>query len=216
MLALRPRGDTLRILCLGAHSDDIEIGCAGTLMGWLDAYPRIEVLFGVFSATGVRADEARASAHALLQRAARADVAIGDLPDTLLASEQARAKAFAAGLRDRMSPDVILTHRLEDRHPDHRTVAEVTWQTWRDHLVLEYEIPKYDADLGQPNVYVPLSERDAARKVDHLLTQFRSQEGKAWFSGSVLESLQRLRGLECRSPSGRAEAFHARKVRLAA
>ncbi len=113
-----------------------------------------------------------------------------------------------------MSPDLVLTHRLEDRHQDHRTVAELTWQTWRDHLILEYEIPKYEGDLGQPNVYVPLTAEQARRKVRHLMRHFGSQRSKGWFSEATFRGLMALRGIECRAPDGQAEALHARKVVL--
>jgi len=213
-LQLPPTDGPLRVLCLGAHSDDIEIGCAGTLLRWMAERGPLAVTWVVFSAAGERAAEARRSARALLRRAASLELVIGAFPDARLPSEWGRAKDFVSDVARRGRPDVVLTHRLEDRHQDHRLVAELTWQAWRDQLILEYEIPKYEADLGQPNVYVPLPQPLAARKLRHLMSQFGSQRAKDWFSESTFRSLMALRGLECRAPSGLAEAFHLRKAVL--
>jgi LmbE family N-acetylglucosaminyl deacetylase len=213
-LSLAAGRQQLRLLCIGAHSDDLEIGCGGTLLRWLAEVPEVHVTWVVLSAPGGRADEARRSARALLRGAASVEVLLGQVADARFPAEFTRLKAFFAHLAQGTSPDVVLTHRLEDRHQDHRLVAELTWQTWRDHLVLEYEIPKYEADLGQPNVYVPLSNKLVDRKVAHLTRHFASQRSKAWFTEATFRGLMALRGLECRSPSGMAEALHARKVVL--
>ena len=210
-LQLAPRDGALAILCLGAHSDDIEIGSAGTLLRWLSEYRRVAVTWCVLSAPGVRAVEARRSAQALLRRAESRAIVIGDFTDGLLPAEFVRAKAFLADLRAHCSPDVIFTHGLSDRHQDHRIVAELTWQLWRNHLILEYEIPKYEGDLGQPNAYVSLSDAIARRKVDHLLRHFSTQRGKAWFTPETFRALMCLRGIEAGSASHFAEAFHLRK-----
>jgi len=202
----------LRILCLGAHSDDIEIGCAATLLRWLQAYRRVEVTWVVLSAADTRGKEARRSAQALLRRASRLNIVLGDFRDAYLPADFARAKAFVADLRRWTEPDIVLTHRLEDSHQDHRLVAELTWQTWRDHLILEYEIPKYEGDLGRPNFYIPLTAQVAHRKVRHLLTHFGSQRSKDWFTGETFFGLMRLRGIECRAPDGFGEAFYVRKL----
>jgi len=207
-------GKSLRVLCIGAHSDDIEIGCAGTLLRWLHDFPSVEVTWVVLSAAGARAFEARRSAEALLRRAKSLEIVLGDFEDANLPGDFARAKAFLAAVRARTQADVVLTHRLEDRHQDHRLLAEMTWQTWRDHLILEYEIPKYEGDLGQPNVFVSLSATFAERKVRHLLRHFGSQRSKDWFRAETFEGLMRIRGIECRAHSGFAEAFHARKMYL--
>lgn len=204
----------LDLLCLGAHSDDLEIGCAGTVLRWLAEVPQVHVTWVVLSAPGARAEEARRSAQALLQGAASVEVVLGDFADAQFPAELPRLKAFLGDLGRRTAPDVILTHRLEDRHQDHRTVAELTWQTWRDHLILEYEIPKYEGDLGQPNVYVPLSDAVARRKVAHLMAHFGSQRAKGWFAEATFLGLMALRGIECRAPEGHAEGLHARKVVL--
>jgi LmbE family N-acetylglucosaminyl deacetylase len=216
MLSLNPAAGRgrLDLLCLGAHSDDIEIGCGGAVLRWLAEVPEVHVTWVVLSAPGERADEARRSAQALLKGAASAEVVIGDFTDAHFPSETARLKAFLSDIARRTPADVVLTHRLEDRHQDHRTVGELTWQTWRDHLVLEYEIPKYEGDLGQPNVYVPLPAEIAQRKVQHLMAHFGTQRSKGWFTEATFQGLMALRGIECRAPSGQAEAFHARKVVL--
>jgi LmbE family N-acetylglucosaminyl deacetylase len=204
----------LRILCLGAHSDDLEIGCGGAVLHWLRRHRRTEVSWVVLSAPGKRADEAKRSAATLLAGAARTRVVLGPFTDGRFPAEFREIKAFVEDLKRTMRPDLILTHRLEDRHQDHRVTAEITWQTWRDHLVLEYEIPKYEGDLGQPNFYVPLTRTLAARKVRHLLRHFGSQRSRDWFRKETFESLLRLRGMECRAPTGLAEGFHVRKAIL--
>lgn len=216
MLSLNPAAgrDRLHLLCLGAHSDDIEIGCGGAVLRWLAEVRELHVTWVVLSAPGERAMEARRSAKALLAGAASVEVVIGDFSDAHFPSETARLKAFLSDIAQRTTADLVLTHRLEDRHQDHRTVGELTWQTWRDHLVLEYEIPKYEGDLGQPNVYVPLPAETAQRKVQHLMTHFGTQRSKGWFAEATFQGLMALRGIECRAPSGQAEAFHARKVVL--
>jgi LmbE family N-acetylglucosaminyl deacetylase len=204
----------LSVLCLGAHADDIEIGCAGTLLRWLDEYAAVDVTWAVFAGAGARGEEARASAEALLRRASSRRVVLGDFEDACLPAEFARAKAFARALQEQGSPDVIFTHRLEDAHQDHRLVAELTWQTWRSQLILEYEIPKYEGDLGRPNLYAPIPEALAQRKVEHLLAHYGSQRSKDWFRRDTFASLMRLRGIECRAESGWAEGFHVRKARM--
>ena len=204
----------LRVLCLGAHSDDIEIGCAGTLLRWLAEHERVDVTWAVFSGGGTRGEEARASAESLLDGASGRRIVLGDFKDAHLPADFARAKEFTQALRAHGEPDVVFTHRLEDAHQDHRLVAELTWQTWRDQLILEYEIPKYEGDLGRPNLFAPLPEPIAQRKLDHLATHFGSQRPKDWFRPETFSSLMRLRGVECRAPSGWAEGFHARKAIL--
>lgn len=205
----------LRVLCVGAHSDDIEIGCGGTLLEWMDAQRALDVTWVVLSAAGARAVEARRSATKLLARARRANIVIHDLDDGHLPARYSDVKNALESLRAVLpDPDVILTHRLEDRHQDHRTVAEVAWQTWRDHLIFEFEIPKYEGDLGQPNLYVPISARNSRRKVDHLLRYFGTQRSKSWFGPETFEGLMHLRAIECRARSGFAEAFHLRKATI--
>lgn len=219
MLSLVPgveSGRPMQLLCIGAHSDDIEIGCAGTLLGWLEGPRPIHVTWVVLTASGERAKEARRSAKALLRRAAGIDLVFAEFRDGFLPAQYPEVKALFESVKARVQPDIVLTHRLEDRHQDHRLAAELTWNTWRDHLILEYEIVKYEGDLGQPNVFVPMSAGAARRKASHLQRHFGSQRSKDWFSQETFLALSRLRGIECRSRSGHAEAFHARKLTLAA
>jgi LmbE family N-acetylglucosaminyl deacetylase len=217
MLQLIPklRGEKrLRLLCLGAHADDIEIGCGGTVLTWLATMPSIDITWVVLSADHSRSLEARSSARALLRHAAKRNVVVGNFRDGFLPSQYADVKCFFEDLKRAVNPDIVLTHQLHDRHQDHRLAAELSWNTWRNHLVLEYEIAKYEGDLVPPNTYVPLTAALARRKTAHLNRYFLSQRRKDWFLRDNFLGLMRLRGLECRSPSGLAEAFHSRKVVL--
>jgi len=217
MLRLVPEtraGRALRVLCIGAHSDDLEIGCGGTVLTWLASLTAMEVTWVVLSAQGLRAAEARRSARALLARAAARKVVIADFRDGYLPAQYIEVKSFFEGLKGEVDPDIIFTHWLHDRHQDHRISAELTWNTWRNHVVLEYEIPKYEGDLAPPNVYVPVPASIARRKASHLRRYFSSQQRKDWFATENFLALMRIRGLECRSASGFAEAFHARKLVL--
>ena len=214
VLQLRAAGPQLRVLCIGAHSDDIEIGCAGTVLRWMGEYPLLHVTWVVLSANGPRRVEAENSAEQLLAPCAEHRVVLGDFDDAHMPAAFSDAKRFLEGVKAEARPDVVLTHRVQDAHQDHRLVGELTWQAWRDHLILEYEVPKYEGDLGNPNFYVPLSDDVARRKVDHLMKHFASQRSKDWFDERTFSALMRIRGIECRSESGWAEAFHARKVRL--
>ena len=197
-----------RVLALGAHADDIEIGCGGTLLR-LAAEARLMVKWVVFCSTPERAAEARASAAAFLDGVER-DVVVRDFRDGFLPYSGAQVKEAFEELKREFSPDLVFTHHREDRHQDHRLVSELTWNTWRDHLILEYEIPKYDGDLGAPNVFVALPEGTLERKIDLVLEHFPSQAGKHWLTRDLLRSLARIRGVECASPF--AEAFHGRKL----
>lgn len=206
----------MHLLCIGAHSDDLEIGCSGTLFTWLSGDQPFHVTWVVLTASGARATEASASARALLKRAHSRKVVLGELRDGFLPAQYEAAKTLFESLKTHGDPDLIFTHRLEDRHQDHRLTAELTWNTWRNHLILEYEVLKFEGDLGQPNVFVPLSTTVARRKLRHLQRHFGSQRSKHWFDDASFKGLARLRGIECRSPSGFAEAFHGRKLVLAA
>lgn len=212
---LVPGTGPIRLLCVGAHSDDLEIGCGGTLLAWLAAPRPIEITWVVVSAHGERSTEARRSARTLLRRAASLEIVLGNFRDGHMPSQYTEVKAFLETLKSTVSPHVVLSHRLEDRHQDHRLLGELAWNTWRDHLILEYEIAKYEGDLGLPNLYVPLSRSQAQRKARHLVRYFGSQRSKSWFHPENFMALARLRGIECRAPSGYAEAFHARKMVLA-
>ncbi|MGQ0384091.1 MAG: PIG-L deacetylase family protein [Gammaproteobacteria bacterium] len=203
-----------RILCLGAHSDDLEIGCAGTVLTLAARYPRAEVRWAVMSAVGERGREARASARVLLRGFSRSEILLSDFRDGYLPQAYGALKEHFEALKRGTAPDLVLTHALHDRHQDHRLVSELTWNTWRDVAILEYEIPKYEGDLGAPNVYVPLSRPVARRKVAHLLRHFSSQRSRRWFARGTFEGHLHLRGIECNAPGGSAEAFVGRKICL--
>jgi LmbE family N-acetylglucosaminyl deacetylase len=202
-----------RVLCMGAHADDIEIGCGGTIRHLLAERPDLEVRWVVLSAEGARAEEARRSAAGILGPGHESAVELGQFEDGHFPSQLAAIKGWMEALRDRPSPDLILCPHRADMHQDHRLLGELAWATFRDNLILEYEVPKYEGDLGHPNVYVPLSEALATAKVDHLMSSFESQRGRPWYTADTFWSVMRLRGIECRSRF--AEAFHARKVVLA-
>ena len=213
MLPLRFGRDAAlrRVLCIGAHADDIEIGCGATMLGLLAEHPGLEVHWVVLSANEQRANEARVSAQQFLSFG-KATIAVEQFRDGFFPYQGAEIKEYFEQLKQTYAPDLIFTHYGADRHQDHRLVSELTWNTFRDHLVLEYEIPKYDGDLSTPNVYVavPLSDRDKKLKV--LRDAFTSQHGKHWFTDEVFSGLMRLRGMECASASGYAEAFYGRKL----
>ena len=208
-----PGGGRLRVLALGAHADDIEIGCGGTLMR-LCAERELEVLWVVFCSTPARAEEARASAAHFLRGAAASRVVIGSHRDGFLPYEGSGVKDEFEAFKQQFQPDLVLTHYREDRHQDHRLVSDLTYQTFRDHLVLEYEIMKVDGDLGNPNVYVGLDAKTVDRKVRLLDDCFGSQRDRRWFSEDAFRGLMRLRGVESGAPSGYAEAFYGRKLVL--
>jgi LmbE family N-acetylglucosaminyl deacetylase len=204
----------LRILCLGAHSDDIEIGCGGTLLRLLAEHAGSSVHWVVFSAAGPREQEARSSAAAFLSQAAANTLRVRSFRESYFPAAWSEIKEFFEEVRASFDPDLVFCHRREDLHQDHRVIAELTWNTFRNHLVLEYEIPKYEGDLGAPNVFVPLSRHHAERKVELLLQHFVSQAGRIWFRPDTFHGLMSVRGVECHAPEGRAEAFHARKLVL--
>jgi LmbE family N-acetylglucosaminyl deacetylase len=210
-----PGAPGARVLAIGAHPDDIEIGCAGTLLKLIEQGGVSDVHWVVLSGEGVRAEEARRSAEALLEGVPRSEVVVGDFPDGFFPYEGKRIKDFFEQLKVDLAPDVVFTHQRADLHQDHRLCCELTWNTFRDHLILEYEVPKYDGDMSAPNAFVPLSEDLSQRKIDHLMSHFDSQVSKRWFGEDLFSSLLRLRGMECNSPSSYAEAFFCRKAVLA-
>ncbi|MEZ5817617.1 MAG: PIG-L deacetylase family protein [Hyphomicrobiaceae bacterium] len=211
-LELSPTARPRRILCLGAHSDDIEIGAGATILGWIAAGQAVEVHWSVLSAAGVRAAEARASAESFLAGAARAEIETCAFGDGYFPAARSEIKDWFESLKKRVEPDLILTHHRDDAHQDHRLVSELTQNTFRDHLTLEYEIPKWDGDLGRPNVFVPAKAAILDRKIELLMQNFATQRSKDWFDAETFRGLARLRGMECRAPERFAEAFHARKV----
>jgi LmbE family N-acetylglucosaminyl deacetylase len=203
-----------RILAIGAHPDDIEIGCAGTLLKLIEQGAVSEARWVVLSGEGERAREARRSAEVLLEGVPRSEVEVRDFPDGFFPYDGQRIKDFFEQLKADFAPDVVFTHQRADLHQDHRVSCELTWNTFRDHLILEYEVPKYDGDMSAPNAFVPLDERLRQRKIDHLMRHFDSQRSKRWFKEDLFSSLLRLRGMECNSPSSYAEAFFCRKAVL--
>jgi LmbE family N-acetylglucosaminyl deacetylase len=203
------------VLCLGAHCDDLEIGCGGTVLKLADGPTPPTFTWVVFTSDVTREAEARVSADALLRRAAPGSrIIIRKFRDGFLPYEGGLIKETFEELKEVASPDLILTHYRGDLHQDHRLISELTWNTFRNHLILEYEIPKYDGDLGTPNLFVPLDEALCKRKIDIILTSFPSQARKRWFSEELFRSILRIRGMECNAPSNQAEAFYCRKLQV--
>ena len=200
------------VLAIGAHADDIEIGCGGTLLRLAETHPDVRVHWVVLSGDGDRTHEARRSAEDFARGFASAEIVVEDFRDGFFPYGGGDVKEFFEKLKEKTSPDVIFTHQRADLHQDHRVVSELTWNTFRDHLIMEYEIPKYDGDMGAPNVFVHLSKSTAARKVELLLAHFQTQLDKRWFTDDLFLSLLRLRGMESNAPERRAEAFYCRKL----
>jgi LmbE family N-acetylglucosaminyl deacetylase len=202
----------LQVLCLGCHSDDIEIGCGGSILRLVEQHPSCVLHWVVFSATGVRQDEAQQGARLFAGKANLCGPTLKSFPDGFMPYVGAEVKKVFEDLKKTVSPDLVFTHNRKDAHQDHRQIAELTWNTFRDHFILEYEIPKYDGDLGQPNVFMPLTAEDCENKVRYLMDAFKSQHSKRWFEKDTFLSLMRLRGMECNAASGYAEAFYGRKM----
>jgi len=202
----------LEVLCIGAHCDDIEIGCGGAILSLQTRHPACRIHWFVLTSVPARRKEALTSARAFIRRSARGEMRICHLPDGFLPAHFGEAKGEFEELGRSVSPDLIFTHHDLDGHQDHRLVSQLTWQTFRNHMIWEYEIPKFDGDLVTPNMYVPLPSTLVARKVAAVMRAFRSQHGKSWFRAENLEAVMRLRGLECRAASGFAEGFHCRKL----
>jgi LmbE family N-acetylglucosaminyl deacetylase len=209
-----PLGAARRILCLGAHSDDIEIGVGGTLLKLIKELADIEICWVVFSAPGTRSEEAQRSADDFLAGATCKQVRIGSFRESYFPSEWPSIKDWFEEIKANFDPDLVFTHYRDDRHQDHRVLSDLAWNTFRNHLILEYEILKYDGDLGQPNLFVPLSEQFCDRKIELLIKHFSTQSSKQWFTRDSFAALHRIRGVECASPTGRAEAFYCRKMVL--
>lgn len=217
MIALKLDGGTnnaLQILALGCHSDDIEIGCGGAILRLGVEYPGCVFHWVVFSAIGVRAAEARHAAAQFVDPLRLKGPILKTFPDGFMPFVGADIKPVFEELKRAVSPDLIFTHNRRDAHQDHRLISELTWNTFRNHLILEYEIPKYDGDMGQPSVFLPISLEMCEKKVRLIMDTFRSQCDKRWFQRETFLSLMRLRGMECNSPSGYAEAFYGRKLVL--
>ena len=202
------------VLCIGAHCDDIEIGCGGTVLRLLELNPALDFHWVVLCSNEARRQEALEGARRFLGRDAEKRVQIQGFRDGFLPYLGGEVKDLFERLKGQLQPDLILTHFRSDLHQDHRLVSDLTWNTFRDHLILEFEIPKYDGDLGAPNFFVPLSEALVARKIEHVMGAFASQHGRRWFSADTFRALMRLRGVECNAPDDYAEAFYARKLVL--
>jgi LmbE family N-acetylglucosaminyl deacetylase len=201
-----------QVLCLGAHADDIEIGCGGAVLRLVSLYPDADFHWVVFSATGVRRQEAESSAGRFLRDAGSKTIEVRSFRDGFFPYEGADIKGVFEDLKKRVDPDLIFTHYGRDLHQDHRLLSELTWNTFRDHMILEYEIPKYDGGLGSPNLFVPLTEEERRWKIDLLLAEFPSQAAKQWFDEATFDALLRLRGVESNSPSGYSEGYYCRKL----
>jgi LmbE family N-acetylglucosaminyl deacetylase len=213
MIALKLDGG-LQILALGCHSDDIEIGCGGAILRLGVENPDCVFHWVVFSAIGARAAEARHAAAQFVDPLRLKGPILKTFPDGFMPFVGADIKTVFEELKRAVSPDLIFTHNRRDAHQDHRLISELTWNTFRNHLILEYEIPKYDGDMGQPSVFLPLPLETCEKKVRLIMDTFRSQCDKRWFQRETFLSLMRLRGMECNSSSGYAEAFYARKLVL--
>ena len=210
-LSMRP-SSCFRVLCIGAHSDDIEIGCGGTILRLLEENPDTEVCWVVLGATGQRLQEAMESANQFLLHASKKRIIIKEFRDGYFPYLGAAIKDFFEELKETYSPDLVLTHYRGDLHQDHKMVSELTWNTFRNHLILEYEIIKYDGDLGSPNFFVYLTEEFAKNKVKNILQCFKSQKNKNWFTEDAFYSILRLRGLESNAPNRYAESYYCRKM----
>lgn len=208
MLKLELKG-ARKLLFLGAHSDDIEIGCGGAILTLVKADPDLEIYWVVFSAEGKRRQEAQKSAKQFLKGIRRTKVVVKDFRTSYFPSQMEQIKSFFETLKS-FQPDAVFTHYREDRHQDHRVLSDLAWNTFRDHLILEYEIPKYDGDLGKPNLFIPVDAALSQRKAESICRAFPTQRGKHWFSEEIFLALMRLRGMECASEY--AEAFYCRKV----
>jgi LmbE family N-acetylglucosaminyl deacetylase len=204
----------LKILCLGCHSDDIEIGCGGSILRLAAERPDCTFYWVVFSAVAERADEAKQAVTRFVEPPRLKLATLKSFPDGFMPFVGADIKKVFEELKQELCPDLIFTHNRKDAHQDHRLISDLTWNTFRDHLILEYEIPKYDGDLGQPSVFMPLPREVCEKKIGIILDAFRSQENKHWFTRDTFLSLMRLRGMECNAPSGHAEAFYGRKLTL--
>ena len=214
LLLRRAEEAPIKLLVLGAHADDAEIGCGGTVLKLIQDGVVGSVCWVVLSGKDERADEARVSAEAMLAGAPESQILQPGFRDGFFPYDGADIKAFVEELKE-FRPDLILTHQRQDLHQDHRITCELTWNTFRNHFILEYEVPKYDGDMGRPNVFVPLTDDICRRKIEHLMTHFATQLPRRWFTEDLFSGLMRLRGMECQSPTAHAEAFYSRKAMLA-
>lgn len=200
------------ILCLGAHPDDIEIGCGGTILRLTEDLPKTQVRWVVFSGDAKRQKEAFEGAENFLKKAKTKAIDIQNFRESYFPFIGDKIKDHFEKIKNEFSPDIIFTHYSHDAHQDHRLISNLSWNAFRDHLILEYEIPKYDGDLGNPNFYMHLSEKNVREKIGYLCNTFQSQKTKKWFDEETFSSILRIRGVECNCPSKYAEAFYCRKI----
>jgi len=212
MLKLNFGNSFQQVLCLGAHSDDLEIGCGGTILKLIEMYPDLNFYWVVFSATGLRKEEALASANTFLSSVKQKNILIKEFKDGFFPYNGGEIKECFEQIKQEISPDLIFTHYRHDRHQDHRLISDLTWNTFRNHLILEYEIPKYDGDLGNPNLFVHLNQSVYQKKIKHLMEYFSTQVNRHWFEEETFTSILRLRGIESNAPDRYAEAFYCRKI----
>ena len=214
LTSLKNLGRPLNIVCLGAHSDDIEIGCGGTLLNLIEMGASLHIDWCVLSGGDQRRAEAEASARDFLRGATSSSIHLAEFEDSYFPAQSRTIKEWLIAQRSRGQPDIVFTHQKKDAHQDHRTLNELTWNIFRDQLILEYEIPKWDGDLGRPNTYVALPAAILERKIELLMQHFGTQRSKDWFDPETFRGLSRLRGMECRAAEGYAEAFYASKIRV--
>jgi LmbE family N-acetylglucosaminyl deacetylase len=211
---VKKNGEPLKALFLGAHSDDIELGCGGTILTLLEQGEELEVCWVVFAASPARRLEAERSAEMFLRGSVKKEIVVKDFKESFFPYIGSEIKTYFEELKRTINPDLVFTHFRDDLHQDHRLISELTWNTFRDHLILEYEIIKYDGGLGSPNVFVHLSEEVCAKKMKYLMENFQSQRSHQWFTEEAFRAILRLRGVESNAPSKFAEAFYARKLVL--
>ncbi len=201
----------LKVLCLGAHSDDIEIGCGGTILRLVNEYDPLHAFWVVFAANDVRKAESERSANLFLSKASKKDIIVKNFKESFFPYVGDEIKDFFEVLKSKFNPDIVFTHYRNDLHQDHRLISELTWNTFRDHLILEYEVIKYDGDLGTPNFFVHLDEQTCREKISFLIDSFKSQQSRDWFTKDAFMSILRIRGIESRAPKNHAEGFYCRK-----
>jgi LmbE family N-acetylglucosaminyl deacetylase len=202
------------VLCLGAHSDDIEIGCGGAILRLTQEYPDLSFYWVVFGASGRRVEEARASAEEFLAPVKEKRICVENFRDSFFPYQGAEMKEYFERLKREINPTLVFTHYRNDLHQDHREINQLTWNSYRNHLVLEYEIPKYDGDLGSPNVFFHLDKEQCQQKAAAIMRHFRTQDNKDWFTEETFLALMRIRGIESKAPGGYAEAFYGRKIAI--
>lgn len=201
-------------MCLGAHCDDIEIGCGGSILRLIEEHPDLEFCWVVFASDEKRKQEGTVSAKLFLAGAQKSHVVFHSFRDGFFPYIGGDIKEIFLKLEKEFCPDLIFTHYSRDLHQDHRLISELTWNSFRNHVILEYEILKYDGDLGSPNLFFPLEPAICHKKVQYLLEAFKSQQGRYWFTEDVFLSLLRIRGVEARSAGQYAEAFYCRKLQI--